>query len=99
MSDELQVDEAAEVEVMFASPINGYERGAREVLTRTPELENLIRAGHVRVVREVGAPPAALVGVPAPEPELVPEGDVAPEPDTEPESKPESTRRGRGGAR
>lgn len=64
MSDEQAVD--AEVEVEFASAVLGRERGAREVLARSPYLDAVIREGHVRVVREVGAPPAALVGVPAP---------------------------------
>ncbi|WP_158636099.1 hypothetical protein [Tsukamurella sputi] len=64
MSDEQAPD--AEVEVEFASAVLGRERGAREVLARSPYLDAVISEGHVRVVREVGAPPAALVGVPAP---------------------------------
>lgn len=77
MSDETQADVPdVEVEVEFASAVLGRERGAREVLTRSPYLDAVIAEGHVRVVREITVP------TPPPPPPLVvaePELDAEPE--------------------
>lgn len=63
-----------QVEIVWASNVNGRVRGEREVVARTPDLENLVEQRHVRVVRTVGAPPEL---VPDPDPDVQPE-DVQP---------------------